>query len=115
MATMYTDLDYEDREDNNVVKLWMNDGNSVKDFSRNIDYLNPAQAKKHLGVYGYRVNFLHSFVAWEQSHNELERNLEQMRAMDNKEVIYAIKSDGSIHLGIDTPEDLLKARKIIEN
>ncbi|MEL0227922.1 MAG: 3-deoxy-manno-octulosonate cytidylyltransferase [Gammaproteobacteria bacterium] len=115
MATMYTDLDYEDREDTNVVKLWMNDGSSVKDFSRNIDYLNPAQAKKHLGVYGYRVNFLHSFVAWEQSHNELERNLEQMRAMDNKEVIYAIKSDGSIHLGIDTPEDLLKAREIIEN
>ena len=35
-----------------------------------------------------------------------------MRAMDNKEVIYAIKSDGSIHLGIDTPEDLLKARKL---
>ncbi len=55
----------------------MNDGNSVKDFSRNIDYLNPAQAKKHLGVYGYR-EFPASFVAWEQSHNELERNLEQM-------------------------------------
>ena len=51
MATMYTDLDYEDREDNNVVKLWMNDGNSVKDFSRNIDYLNLLHKQRNILVY----------------------------------------------------------------
>ena len=32
MATMYTDLDHEDREDNNVVKLWMNDETQSKIF-----------------------------------------------------------------------------------
>ena len=71
--------------------------------------LKPEEAKKHLGVYGYKVSFLRSFVQWNQTVNESHRNLEQMRAMDNGEKIYAIKSKGKYHLGVDTENDLQDA------
>ena len=42
----------------------------------------------------------------------LERNLEQMRAIDNGEKIYAIESCGKFHLGVDTEADLQEARRL---
>ena len=37
----------------------------------------------HIGIYIYRPKILEKFVKLSQSINEKERNLEQMRAMDN--------------------------------
>ena len=112
MVTLYSDLDEEDTVDENVVKLWVDSDSLVKDFSRDINYLQPKEAKKHIGLYGYKVKFLKSFVEWKQSYNETKRNLEQMRAMDNGINIFAIKSQGKYDLGVDTEADLLKAIKI---
>ena len=90
----------------------INISREVNDFSRDINHLNPKHAKKHLGIYGYTVHFLRSFVSWKQSKNEIERNLEQMRAMDNGEKIYALESCGKFHLGVDTKADLQEARRL---
>ena len=112
MVTLYTDLIKDEVVDRNVVKLWIKCQDKVEDFSRNATHLEPSMAKKHLGIYGYRVNFLHTFVQWKQSKNEIDRNLEQMRAMDNGEDIFAIKSSGQHHLGVDTESDLQRAIEI---
>ena len=50
----------------------------------------------------------------QKTKNELERSLEQMRALDNKIKIYVgfIKD---YPLGVDTQEDLDKIRKIISS
>ena len=113
MATLYSKLATKDIKNTNVVKLWVNVDGSVSNFARQIDNIkNVAQAKMHLGIYAYRASFLKQFVKWPQSHRELDRQLEQMRAMDNQEVIYARESISNIHLGVDTEEELESARAI---
>ena len=113
MATLYTKLAKKDIQNKNVVKLWVNVDGSVSNFSRDIDHTeNGDYPKMHLGIYAYRVSFLKQFVKWPQSLRELDRQLEQMRAMDNQEVIFAKKSITDIHLGVDTEEDLETAKEI---
>ena len=93
--------------------MWIKDDRSALNFSRKIDdkgHIN--QAKMHLGIYAYRASFLRQFVKWPQSERELDTQLEQMRAMDNDEVIYAKESISNIHLGVDTKEELEFAREI---
>ena len=46
---------------------------------------------------------------------ERKEKLEQLRAIDRGVAIGALKSISDIHIGIDTQEDLDKARKIILN
>ena len=113
MATLYATLDTKDITNTSVVKLWIKDDGSVVNFSRKIDGKNDIdKAKMHLGIYAYRSSFLKQFVKWPQSERELDTLLEQMRAMDNGEVIYAKESISNIHLGVDTEEELESAREI---
>ncbi len=113
MATLYATLDTKDITNTSVVKLWIKDDGSVVNFSRKIDDKNDIdKAKMHLGIYAYRSSFLKQFVKWPQSERELDTLLEQMRAMDNGEVIYAKESISNIHLGVDTEEELESAREI---
>tara|TARA_Y100001936_G_scaffold111095_1_gene109235 strand:+ start:96 stop:818 length:723 start_codon:yes stop_codon:yes gene_type:complete len=113
MATLFTDLKFEDINNQNVVKLWIKDDGRVINFSRKINKKEDVdQAKMHLGIYAYRVSLLKQFVKWPQSTKELNEQLEQMRVMDNQEAIFAKKSITDIHLGVDTEEDLETAREI---
>tara|TARA_B100000686_G_scaffold41146_1_gene42613 strand:- start:4753 stop:5481 length:729 start_codon:yes stop_codon:yes gene_type:complete len=118
LCTLYSDFTpSEDVKDRNLVKLWVDIENNVKEFSRDKDYL---QNKKyfralHLGIYVYKANFISKFVSWSQSERELSEKLEQLRAVDNNKKIGAIKSVSKNNLGIDTPDDLTKARKILLN
>ena len=110
-VTLYTNLESNELENNDVVTLQL-DANIDKDFSRDVAHLPRKDAKKHIGVYGYRVNFLQKFIKWRQSENEIKRNLEQMRVMDNGGKIYAIESSGKYHIGVDTESDLKLATEI---
>ena len=113
MTTLFTDLKFEDINNQNVVKLWIKDDGRVINFSRKINKKEDVdQAKMHLGIYAYRVSLLKQFVKWPQSTKELNEQLEQMRVMDNQEAIFAKKSITDIHLGVDTEEDLETAREI---
>ena len=69
---------------------------------------------RHIGIYAYRVNFLHNFVLWPASPLELTEKLEQLRAMENGVRIHTQEAVELIPTGIDTKEDLLKVRALIE-
>ena len=113
MATLYAHLDAKDITNSSVVNLWIKNDGSVVNFSRKIDDKKDIdKAKMHLGIYAYRASFLKQFVKWPQSERELDTQLEQMRAMDNKEVIYSKESISNIHLGVDTEEELESAREV---
>ena len=68
---------------------------------------------KHLGIYGYRRDFLLQFPTLPPSNLEQREKLEQLRALDNG---YKIKVVETIHdsIGVDTEEDfkLVKERLI---
>ena len=113
MATLFAKLDAKDISNTSVVKLWIKEDGSVINFSRKIDdKCDVDKAKLHLGIYAYRASFLKQFVKWPQSERELDAQLEQMRAMDHKEVIYGKESISNIHLGVDTEEELESAREV---
>ena len=66
----------------------------------------------HIGVYAYRRSALERFVKLPVSANEEERQLEQMRALDNGMKMAVVRVD-SLPLGVDTQADLEAARLML--
>ena len=67
----------------------------------------------HIGIYCYEVETLKNFVSFDQSKNELDNRLEQLRALDNNIDINVAQANSS-PIGVDTKEDYLAIKKIIE-
>lgn len=69
---------------------------------------------KHIGMYAYRADVLAEITALPQSTLELAESLEQLRWLENG---YKIKVGITRQetIGIDTPEDLLKALEVLRN
>ena len=67
----------------------------------------------HIGIYSYKVSVLEKFVTLDQTNNEKKNKLEQLRALDNKlKINVALAKSPSI--GVDTEEDYLAIKKIME-
>ena len=66
----------------------------------------------HIGVYAYRRPVLEHFVTLPVSEREESHKLEQMRALDNGMRIVVVRVD-TVPLGVDTPEDLEIARRML--
>jgi 3-deoxy-manno-octulosonate cytidylyltransferase (CMP-KDO synthetase) len=66
----------------------------------------------HIGLYAYRRAALERFVKLPPSENEQREKLEQLRALDAGMRIDVAIVDG-VPLGVDTPEELAKARKLV--
>ena len=67
----------------------------------------------HIGIYIYKVNILEKFVNFNQTKNEVENRLEQLRALDNSIKINVGLAKSS-PIGVDTMEDYLALKKIME-
>ncbi len=65
----------------------------------------PAAAQRHIGVYGYRRDFLLRFAALEPGILEGIEKLEQLRALEHGYRIRVVES-AAPSLEVDTPEDL---------
>ena len=67
----------------------------------------------HIGLYAYRRTALERFVKLPPSANEQREKLEQLRALDAgmRIDVMVVKS---VPLGVDTPEDLEKTRKLLD-
>ena len=66
----------------------------------------------HIGLYAYRRPSLERFVGMPPSANEQRERLEQLRALDAGMRI-DVMIVNSVPLGVDTPEDLQTARKLL--
>ena len=82
----------------------------VKDFFRIKNNLNNEKIYHHIGIYAFTNIALTKYVKLDRSRLEIERNLEQMRAMENN-LIIKVGLSGSLPLGVDTKEDLAKVSK----
>jgi 3-deoxy-manno-octulosonate cytidylyltransferase (CMP-KDO synthetase) len=72
----------------------------------------PGPHYHHIGLYAYRRSALERFVKLPPSAGERHERLEQLRALDNGMRIDAMVVK-SVPFGVDTPEDLEKARKLL--
>jgi len=74
--------------------------------------MGPGPHYHHIGLYAYRRAALERFVKLPPSARERHERLEQLRALDNGMRIDAMVVK-TVPLGVDTPEDLEKARKLL--
>lgn len=70
---------------------------------------------QHIGLYGYQVSILERFTNMSEGTYEALEGLEQLRFIENYIPIQCIDihPDLPIHHGIDSPEDLERAKKIL--
>jgi 3-deoxy-manno-octulosonate cytidylyltransferase (CMP-KDO synthetase) len=66
----------------------------------------------HLGVYAYRRAALERFVTLPESPLEIRESLEQLRLLEAGMRIGVARTDAVV-FGVDTPEDLERARRIL--
>lgn len=66
---------------------------------------------RHIGIYAYRVGFLHRFVGWPQGQLEALESLEQLRALENGAAIHVAEAVAEVPGGVDTPEDLARIQQ----
>ena len=108
--------DKKDINDPNVVKVQveqtLKDDNflDAKDFFRIKKDLKDEKIYHHIGIYAFTNIALTKYVKLARSKLEIERNLEQMRAMENNLTIKVGLCD-STPLGVDVKEDLIKVSK----
>ncbi len=77
------------------------------------DATGPGPHYHHIGLYAYRRAALERFVKLPPSANEQREKLEQLRALDAGMRIDVVVVK-SVPLGVDTPEDLDKARALLK-
>ncbi len=98
-----------------VVKEKLSENNFLEavDFSRkNID--SKYHTYHHVGIYAYTSQALIKYVNLKRSKLELERKLEQLRALENNMSI-RVGHLNSHPLSVDTEEDLIEIKKLMEN
>lgn len=96
--------------DSNIVKVVINAANDALYFSRSaIPYRRSAIPSlptfRHLGIYGYRADFLQHFVTLPPSLLEQSEGLEQLRALENGVRIKILITEHEA-IGLDSPEQV---------
>ena len=111
--------DENEINDINVVKVHLDQPlkddsfHEAKDFFRKKKDFIPEKTYHHLGLYIFTKDALTRYVKLARSKLEIERNLEQMRAMENNMLI-KVGLANSMPLSVDTEEDLIKVKKNME-
>ena len=127
MATLKTRItNNEELKDPNVVKVVTDINGFALYFSRfPIPYVRDSgqwsvvsgQKKnihyKHIGIYVYKKDFLLKFAQMKPTLLEEAEKLEQLRALENGYKIKVVETDYN-SIGVDTPEDLERVKKILK-
>lgn len=94
-------------------KLEKNNFPTALNFTRDNLSTESQNIYHHIGIYLYKVSTLKKFVSLNQTNNEKINKLEQLRALDNKLKINVALAKSS-PIGVDTEEDYLAIKKIME-
>jgi len=105
-------------ENENTVKVITKESLNNSNFPEALNFMrsNSDQTKniyQHLGVYCYRLETLKKFISYNQSPNEIKYKLEQLRALDN-DIKINVALAKSAPIGVDTEEDFVAIKKIME-
>ena len=118
MGTLAAQIeDISDFRNENVVKVATKKDLDRDEFPEAETFLrnstNTANIYHHIGIYCYSTETLEKFVKLSQSKNEIRNRLEQLRALDNNIKINVALAKSS-PIGIDTEEDYIALKKIME-
>ena len=104
--------------DENIVKVAVKEQFIAGKFSKAIDFFRIDKKEyenfyHHVGIYAFTNKALVRYVSLKRSKLELERKLEQLRALENSMSIH-VGYINSSPLSVDTKNDLMEVRKIME-
>ena len=109
--------DNKNLKNENIVKVITENTLEENNFPKGISFLRKSDQidniYHHIGVYCYSKDSLEKFVQLSQSKNEIENRLEQLRALDNN-IDINVSLTKSSPIGVDTEEDYLALKKIME-
>lgn len=118
MATVKTPMTEDEKNKPSNVKVVTDKTDFALYFSRSlIPYPREntgVTVYKHIGIYGYRRDFLLQYAKMQPTPLERTESLEQLRALENGYKIKVITTDKHF-VGVDTPEDLAEVNKIYQN
>ena len=117
--TSHIENDLEEK-DPNVVKVHTSDKIKNEIFSKALDFFRTSnkplnkQTYHHVGIYAFTNKALIRYVSLKRTKLEIERKLEQMRALENQMQIDVGYID-ACPLSVDTEADLKAVKKLMEN
>ena len=107
----------KDFKNENIVKVITKKNLEVDQFSEARTFVrnssNVDNIYHHIGIYCYTTETLERFIKLSQSKNEIKNRLEQLRALDNN-ININVAHANSYPIGVDTQEDYLALKKIME-
>ena len=112
--------DNEEIKNFNNVKVTTNNALLENKFDKAVDFLRDNENIKerhiyhHIGIYAFTKEALLRYVSLDRTKKELDRNLEQLRALENNMKIH-IGYTPSSPLSIDTEEDLRNVQELMKN
>ncbi len=122
MTSLYEEISREDIKNPNKVKVILDKKTNAIYFSRfpvpfsrngeETREFNKKNIGKHIGVYGYRTDFLNKFCNEGVSFLESNEKLEQLRALEMGEKIKMVFTKNS-YKGVDTVDDIKEVEEIL--
>ena len=111
-------IDKEVYKNQNIVKVSTKEKLNYSNFPLATNFMREISKQNeniyhHLGIYCYQKETLEKFISYNQSTSEVEHKLEQLRAIDNNIKINVGLAKSS-PIGVDTEEDFIAIKKIME-
>jgi 3-deoxy-manno-octulosonate cytidylyltransferase (CMP-KDO synthetase) len=120
IGTLASELNSKEEIKNpNIVKVTTKVKLSNNIFLNTLDFFRKGENLKdnlyhHIGIYAFTDKALIKYVSLKRTKLELERKLEQLRALENSMSIHVGYVETS-PLSVDTEEDLIEVKKLMEN
>ena len=118
IGTLAAKISYAEMYENeNVVKVKIRESFNQNSFPQVENFMRKTKDRinvfHHMGIYCYETSTLKKFISFDQSKNEIENKLDQLRALDNNIRINVALADKS-PIGVDTMEDFVAIKKIMK-
>ena len=118
IGTIATDISSDEIKNENITKVsvdWKEKGvigNSL-DFYKSTK-VEETNIYQHVGIYSFKPRALKKFISLPLSKNEIDRKLEQLRAIDAG-IKIGITYVENVPISVDTSEDLMLIENILKN
>ena len=118
IGTIATDISSEEIKNENITKVsvdWKEEGlvGDSLDFYKLLK-TEITNIHQHVGIYSFKPSALKKFISLPPSKNEIDRKLEQLRALDAG-IKIGITYVENVPISVDTVEDLMLIENILKN
>ena len=118
IGTIATDLSSDEEKNANITKVLI-DWKKSNVIGDSVDFYKSSKKQltniyQHVGIYSFKPIALRKFVSLPPSKNEIDRKLEQLRALDAG-VNIGITYVENVPISVDTLEDLILIENILKN